>query len=306
MSSQKKQIGQKIVLGVLLLCIIALTGFSYLNYIETEEKVSFLENAKGMIMDDLEEIESDLDGLAKENEAYSTEIETSRRRIALLMDSIKRMEVDYQILGRYRKELASIRRENRQLHQMLDSVRLQNFLLAQEIDSTRLRYTELERYSEALKIQNEDLTQFTDSLINENIELTARVKGSAALSVSALKGSAYKVRSNGKAVKTSRLKSAERLRACFNLAPNTLLQPGEKVFFLQFVDPANEILGQAEASGLDNKKLIYSKKVVIDYENRPMNICDFIVVKDLEKEGNYRVNVFYGENLLASSVFTLK
>jgi hypothetical protein len=306
MSSQKKQTGQKIVLGVLLLCIIALTGFSYFNYIQTEEKVSFLENARGMIMDDLEEIESDLSGLAKENEAYSKEIETSRRRIALLMDSIRRMEVDYQILGRYRKELASIRDENRKLHRMLDSVRRQNFLLAQEIDSTRLRYTELERYSEALKITNEDLSQFTDSLINENIQLTAKVKGSAALTVSALEGSAYRVRSNGKAVKTTRLNSAERLRACFNLAPNTLLQPGEKVFYLQFVDPRNEILGPHEVNNLNNKKLIYSKKVVIDYGNRPMNICDYIVVSNLQHEGNYRVNVFYGENLLASSVFVLK
>ena len=306
MSSQKKQIGQKIVLGVLLLCIIVLTGFSYLNYIDTEEKVSFLENAKGMIMDDLEEIESDLDVLAEENDAYAREIESSRKRIALLMDSIERMEVDYQILGRYRKELAAIRMENRKLHQVLDSVRFQNLLLAKEIDSTKLKYTELERYSEALEIANEDLTQFTDSLINENIQLTAKVKGSAALSVSGLKGSAYKVRSNGKAVKTSRMSSADRLRACFNLAPNTLLQPGEKVLFLQFVDPKNEILGEVENGANGGEKLIYSKKIVIDYENRPMNICDFIVVKDLQNGGNYRVNVFYGESLLSSSVFTLK
>ncbi|THD69521.1 hypothetical protein E7Z59_04110 [Robertkochia marina] len=306
MSSQKKQIGQKIVLGVLLLCIIALTGFSYLNYIETEEKVSFLENAKGMIMDDLEEIESDLDGLAKENDAYANEIQTSRRRIALLMDSIKRMEVDYQILGRYRKELATIRMENRRLHAVLDSVRFQNALLNQEIDSTRLRYSELERYSEALEIANEDLTQFTDSLINENIQLTAKVKGSKALTITALKGSAYKVRSNGKAVKTTRLSSAERLRACFNIAPNTLLQPGEKVFFLQFVDPENEILGPAAKGSEGGDQVFYSKKVVIDYENRPMNICDFIVVDGLQNPGNYRVNVFYEESLLATSVFTLK
>ena len=306
MSSQKKQIGQQIVLGVLLLCIIALTGFSYFNYIQTEEKVSFLENAKGMIMDDLREIESDLDGLAEENEAYAREIESSRRRITLLMDSINRMEVDYQILGRYRRELASIRVENRKLHKTLDSVRMQNLLLAQEIDSTKLRYTELERYSEALKIANEDLTQFTDSLINENIQLTAKVKGSAALSVSSLKGSAYKVRSNGKAIKTSRVTSAERLRACFNLAPNTLLQPGEKVFYIQFVDPSNEILGQGAVDNVNAKKLAYSKKLVIDYENRPMNICDYIVVENLTRQGNYRVNVFYGENLLASAVFSLK
>ncbi|MBL7471940.1 hypothetical protein [Robertkochia sediminum] len=305
MSSQKKQIGQKIVLGVLLLCVIALTGFSYLNYIETEKKVSFLENAKGMIMDDLEEIEDDLEGLARENDSYAREIESSRKRITLLMDSIKRMEVDYQILDRYRRELASIRKDNRELKETLDSVRRQNALLVQEVDSAKLRYTELERYSEALKIANEDLSQFTDSLINENIQLTAKVKGSAALSISALEGTAYRVRNNGKAVKTSKFHNAERLRVCFNLAPNTLLQPGDKVFYIQFVDPKENVLGQSDGGADTSGELPYSKKVVIDYENRPMNICDYIVVNDLQYPGNYRVNVFYGNNLLASSLFTL-
>ena len=37
-----------------------------------------------------------------------------------------------------------------------------------------------------------------------------------------------------------------------------------------------------------------------------MGICDYIIVKDLEMEGDYRVNVFYKENLLASTVFKLK
>jgi hypothetical protein len=215
------------------------------------------------------------------------------------------MEVDYQILGRYRRELAAIRNENRELRRTLDSVRLQNALLAQEVDSAKLRYTELERYSEALKIANEDLSQFTDSLINENIQLTAKVKGSAALSISALEGTAYRVRSNGKAVKTSRLKSAERLRVCFNLAPNTLLQPGDKVFYIQFEDPEGNVLGQTAGGAETAGEVAYSKKVVIDYENRPMNICDYIVVNDLQYPGNYRVNVLYDNNLLASSLFTL-
>ena len=306
MSAQKKQFGQKIILGVLLLCIAALTGFSYFNYVASEEKVSFLENAKGMIVEDLESIENDLNTLAKENESHIKEIDYSRRRIAMLKDSIKLLEVDYQILGRYRRELAEIRKENKYLHQVADSIKQQNFLLSKEIDSTKLRYIELERYSNALKSANENLTQFTDSLINENIELSKQIDKDPALKVSALVGIAYKARSNGKVIETNRANRAERLRACFNIAPGTLLQPGERIFYVQFIDPKNQILGSRAAVTYKNKKLIYSKKIVVDYENKPMGICDYIIVKDLEMEGDYRVNVFYKENLLASTVFKLK
>ncbi|WP_224484138.1 hypothetical protein [Robertkochia aurantiaca] len=306
MSVQRKQLGQKLILGVLLVCIAALTAFSYLNYIETEEKVSFLENAKGMIVEDLKEIETDLETLARENESHIEEIDYSRRRIALLLDSIEHMEVDYQILGRYRRELAAMREENKQLKRLTDSIQRQNYLLSREIDSTNLRYIELERYSNALKSENEDLTQFTDSLINENIQLAARVKGGNLLNVSSLEGTAYKVRSNGKVLETDRVAKTERLRACFNLAPTTLIKPGEREFYLQFIDPKKRILGKKDFNMIGNKKLIYSKKIVVDYENKPMGICDYIIVDDLQDAGEYRVNLFYGENLIASSVFTLK
>ncbi len=306
MSATKKQLGQKIILGILLLCIAALTLFSYFNYVESEEKVSFLENAKGMIVEDLQIIQTDLNKLAEENEAHIQEIEYSRKRIALLIDSISMLEVDYQILGRYRRELAEIRIENKYLHQLSDSIQQQNILLAKEVDSTKLRYIELERYSNALKSANENLAQFNDSLINENIALSKKIDKDPSLLVSTLSGMAYKVRANGKVIETDRVSRAERLRVCFNIAPGTLIKPGEKEFYIQFIDPDNKILGNEQSIVINNKKLVFSKKIVIDYNNKPLGICDYIIVKDLVAEGDYRINVFYNENLLATSIFKLK
>lgn len=306
MSATKKQLGQKIILGILLLCIGALTLFSYFNFVESEEKVSFLENAKGMIVEDLQHIQTDLNKLAQENEAHIQEIEHSRKRIALLIDSISMLEVDYQILGRYRRELAEIRKENKYLHKLSDSVQQQNILLTKEVDSTKLRYIELERYSNALKSANENLTQFNDSLMHENIALAKKIDKEQSLLVSTLSGMAYKVRSNGKVIETDRVNRAERLRVCFNIAPGTLIKPGEREFYIQFIDPNNRILGQVQNLKFGEKTLTFSKKIVIDYNNKPLGICDYIIVKDLETSGDYRINIFYNENLLASSTFKLK
>src|SRR5690606_8886596 len=306
MSATKKQLGQKIILGILLLCIGALTLFSYFNFVESEEKVSFLENAKGMIVEDLQHIQTDLNKLAEENEAHIQEIEYSRKRIALLIDSISMLEVDYQILGRYRRELAEIRKENKYLHKLSDSVQQQNILLTKEVDSTKLRYIELERYSNALKSANENLTQFNDSLIHEIIALAKKIDKEQSLLVSTLSGMAYNVRYNGKVIETDRVNRAERLRVCFNIAPGTLIKPGEREFYIQFIDPNNRILGQVQNLKFGEKTLTFSKKIVIDYNNKPLGICDYIIVKDLETSGDYRINIFYNENLLASSTFKLK
>src|SRR5690606_31481029 len=142
-----------------------------------------------------------------------------------LIDSISLLEVDYQILGRYRRELAEIRKENKHLHELADSVQQQNILLSKEVDSTKLRYIELERYSNALKSANENLTQFNDSLIHENIALSKKIDKDPSLLISTLSGMAYKVRSNGKVIETNRVSRAERLRVCFNIAPGTLIKP---------------------------------------------------------------------------------
>ncbi|UNZ00096.1 hypothetical protein MQE36_07070 [Zhouia spongiae] len=305
MSVQNKQLGQKAILIALFVCIIVLTGFSYYNYMESEEKVSFLQNEKSMIIQDLEQIQADLSNLSDENDVNHEVIINNKKRISLLIDSIRILEVDYNLLHKYRRELLMLRSENRILHRKLDSVRRENILLTKEIDSTKLRLVELTRYSNTLKKSNERLSDFSDSLINENIELSRELNKSP-IKIANLNASAYKERTNGRMLLTNRVSKTDRLRVCFVVLPNTLLQEGEQVFYVQFTDPDGMILGDSQAVDFNGKEIIYSKKIVVPFENSPLSVCDFIVVNRLENAGDYMVNVFHEAYLLASSDFELK
>ncbi|ETN93774.1 hypothetical protein SAMN04487906_0143 [Zhouia amylolytica] len=305
MSVQNKQLGQKAILIALFVCIIVLTGFSYYNYMESEEKVSFLQNEKSMIIQDLEQIQADLSNLSEENDVNNEVIRENKQRITLLIDSIKVLEVDYNLLHKYRRELLLLRNENRGLHRELDSVRRENILLAKEIDSAKLRLVELTRYSNTLKKSNEQLSDFSDSLISENIELSKELN-KAPIKIASLKASAYKERSNGRMLLTNRISKTDRLRVCFVVLPNTLLQEGEQIFYVQFTDPDGTILGNNKTIDLNGKEVVYSKKIVVPFENSPLSVCDFIVVNELVDAGNYIVNVYHESNLLASSNFELK
>lgn len=289
----------------LFVCIIALTGFSYFNYMESEEKVSFLQNEKSMIIQDLEQIQADLTNLSKENDVNQDVIDSNQKRIAMLIDSIKVLEVDYTLLHKYRRELLTLRDENRDLHRNLDSVRRENIALNREIDSTKLRLVELTRYSNTLKKSNERLSSFSDSLIHENIQLS-KALNKPVINIVELKATAYKERSNGRMLLTNKVSKTDRLRVCFVVLPNTILQAGEQVFYVQFISPKGNVLGNNRSVLVNNKEIVYSKKVVVPFENAPLSVCDFIIVNNLEKVGNYRVNVYHQDNLLASSNFELK
>lgn len=306
MSRQKKQLGQKIILGALFACIFSLTLFSYFNYMESEEKVTFLENEKVMIVEDLQLIQSDFDSLATDNELYKAEIDKTRTRIDGLLDSIRTMKMDYNMLHRFRKELIGLRKENKNLHRITDSINQINVLLSREIDSTKLKVVALTRYSRQLEKANEKLTSVTDSLETENVNLARKITGEKVMRVSGLEGTAFKIKTNGKVILTNRVSRTDRLRACFNISPNTLLEAGERIFYLQFIDPENNILGDGNVTSIKGRPLLYSKKVVVDYNNNPLSICDYIIPGEIKEKGDYRVNIYYEDELMATSTFQLK
>jgi len=306
MSAQSNQLGQKIILGSLFTCIVVLTGFTYYNYQESADKVSFLEKEKSLIIKDLNIIKADLDSLSAEAGTFKTNIETSKARISRLLDSLKTVKVDYDLLHRYRKELMVLREENYQLQRVSDSVTQRNLLLTKEIDSANLKLVEAIRYSKTLEVTNQQLSKVKDSVVTQNKNLSKKIKGEAVLRVAGLEATSYTLRKNGKLTVTNKASRANRLRACFNIVPNSLIETGDQVFYLQFSDPKNQIIGGKNETYLNGKLLVYSKMVIINYKNSPLSVCDYIIPETTLSEGLYQVSLFNNENLLASTSFSLK
>ncbi|UOB19125.1 hypothetical protein [Abyssalbus ytuae] len=295
MNGQKNKSGQKIVLGALILSILALIAISYYNYSESEEKIAFLKSEKAMLIEDLTNIRADFDELSKNNEANIKEIEVNKEKINGLIDSIQTLDVDYNTLRRYRREMAAIRKENQQLRKVVDSITQENLSLYREIDSTNLKIVELTALSDTLLLNNKKL-----------LEENEKLKGDA-LTLADLNGSTYKVRSNGKVSSTNRANRTERIRACFTVVPLRINRETQKDFFIQFLDPDNKMLGDVEKVKVGDSQIEYSKRTVVFVDNKPLSVCDYIVTnKDLLKPGKYTINVYDDVKLITTTTFELK
>lgn len=295
MDEQKNGSGQKFVLGALILSILALIAISYYNYSESEEKIAFLKSEKAMLIEDLTNIRTDFDDLSKNNEANLTEIETNKVRIQTLIDSVSALDVDYNALRKYRRQMSILRKENQQLRRTVDSITQENLTLYREIDSTNLKIVELTAVSDTLLLNN-------TKLLEENEKL----KGDA-LTLTDLNGSSYKVRANGKVSSTNRANRTERIRACFTVVPLRITEETQKEFYIQFLDSNNNLLGEKNTATVGDGEIEYSKKTLVFVDNKPLSVCDYIITnKDALKVGKYTINVYDDVKLITTSTFELK
>ncbi len=115
-------------------------------------------------------------------------------------------------------------------------------------------------------------------------------------------------RSSGKQIPTERAKRSDKIKVCFTVAKNMLAEGGDKELYVQVIDPKNNVLGANAQIAFDDQVLNYSLISRFNYENRNLNICEYI--NELEdsnfEKGRYKINVFNDKALISSSEFELK
>ena len=294
MENSKGNMGLKIALGIALVLFLG-TGFYTMNlYKESNETKKELTAEKQLVMNDLNAMAKQYDDAISENKIANADLVEARERIQGLIDSLKISETNVRSLWRYKKKYQSLQKEMDVLLAQNDSLRVENSYLATSLDSTRVRL--------------EERTMFTDSLLVQNTALAEVVENAAVLSTVGLKGFGVIERTSGKLIPTERASRTDKIRVCFTVAKNALVQAGDQELYVQVIDPKNNTLGLNEQVQFDEKTLNYSIISKFNYENSNLNICEFVASKGKEKfeKGRYVVNVFNEKDLVSTSEFTLK
>ena len=174
-----------------------------------------------------------------------------------------------------------------------DKLKVENQLLATSLDST--------------KVQLEERTMFTDSLLVQNTALAKVVEDNSVLYASNLKVFGVIERNSGKMVPTERARRSDKLKICFTVAKNKLVQSGDQELYVQVIDPKNNTLGENSQVQFGDDILTYSLISKFNYENKDLDICEFVGPngKDFEA-GHYVVNVYNEKDLVSTAEFTLK
>ncbi|RAJ16260.1 chromosome partitioning protein ParA [Olleya aquimaris] len=294
MANNTANTGLKVALGIALVLFIATGIYTSSLYKDKQQTEQQLTTEKNDVLKDLNGLKAKYDVALSENQVSNQSLIEARERIQGLIDSLQLSETNVKSLWRYKKKYLALQDEMDVLLAENDRLKVENMQLATNLDSTRVQY--------------EQSKMFNDSLLVQNTALATVVENAAVLTTANLKGYGVIERSNGKLIPTERARRSDKIRVCYTVAKNKLVQAGDKELFVQVIDPKNNILGANEQVKFGEQTLNYSVISKFNYENGNLDVCEFVTntTEDDFEKGRYQVNVFNGKELVSSSEFTLK
>jgi len=283
----------KILVGVLSVLLIALAVYTVTLFNDNKSKISTLETQKSEIEQELQSLIANYDEVIKDNGLKDKDLLAARERISVLLDSVKDAKANISLIERYKVEIGKLKQERTMLFKKADSLIAANQRLAMERDSTN---TELVNTRTVM-----------DSVSQENSQMSETIKKASVLRAMDLRGEAVIIRNSGKVVDTRRASRADKIRACFTLAPNNVAKRGNRTLYVQVMNPDNNIMGEKAVKQFEDENLVYSASTNIFYENEELDVCILVNASDADLvSGRYTVNLYDGDKQIATTTMELK
>ena len=283
----------KILIGLLVVLLVSLAGYTYTLIQQNKETVLFLEADKAEVQKELEAIVVSYNEILHDNELKDKELIAARDRIVVLLDSVKNYKANLSIINRYKAQVRGLKNERTQLFKRADSLLIVTQRLAIEKDSTTA-------------VLNKTI-KVVDSVTTANTQLFNSLEKGALIGITNLDATAIIVRKGGKIKQTKRASRADKIRVCYTIAPNTLAQAGDRVLYVQVINPDNNIIGDKSNITFGQDLLTYSKSESVFYENQALDVCAIIGTtgQDVLK-GLYTINIFDAQRQIGSTTLMLK
>lgn len=278
---------------IVILAILLAGSLAYMYKMSNEAKTTeaTLVSDKEAVMKDLKALKATYDQAIAENTSMSDELIAEREKVVKLMAELEQSKSDVKSLSKYRDQYRALEGKMKNLMTEIEVLKKENAGLIVERDSTVKALGEQKRFNDTLVTQNENLAKTVE-------------KGSA-ITVMNLRTQAVKERSSGKLVETERARRVDKLKVCFTLAENKIAKTGEKQYYIQVIDPNNNVLGDKLTVNFGEQILTYSFIATTSYDNKSVDVCEMLAGKDFAK-GNYFVNIFDKNELVSKTSFTLK
>ena len=283
----------KILIGLLVVLLVSLAGYTYTLIQQNKETVLFLEADKAEVQKELEALVVSYNEILQDNKLKDKDLIAARDRIIVLLDSVKDYKANLSIITRYKAQVRGLKNERAQLFKRADSLLVVTQRLAIEKDSTT-----------AVLIKT---IKVVDSVTTANTQLFNSLEKGALIGITNLDATAIIVRKGGKIKQTKRASRADKIRVCYTIAPNTLAQAGDRVLYVQVINPDNNIIGDKSNITFGQDLLTYSKSESVFYENQALDVCAIVGTtgQDVLK-GLYTINIFDAQRQIGSTTLMLK
>ena len=288
----------KIIIAVLILIIL----FMGWRMIVIKSSVDTIIIDKETAMKQNIELENELNELMAEHERIKEEFSTLSGQLS---------EKD-SLIQSYAEEIESLiasQADYRRIKRKLDYLRGITQGYVNQVDS-------LYRVNAQLKDENREIKGLYESeqdrsklLSEEKEDLSNKVSQGAILRAYGINVNTFRVRNNGNESETDKAKRTDRVKICFTISENPLVEAGTKDVFIRIARPDGLILTQGSYTFIyQGKRIQYTAKQSINYTNKSQKLCvnwDTGEEQDLP-EGTYYVSIFTDDQMIGEGSFSLR
>jgi hypothetical protein len=301
MSSEKNSGSKKwiIIAGLLLIVIVAILIWflpmksKYLSIIsEKEAQRSELQNDLNDLMEKHNSIKAEYGALS----------DTLSKKDSIILANAKEIQelLNYKWeYAKVNKKLELLRKISQGYVHQLDSLYTVNRELGEENEKIRQQYSKEQDRTRELSKDKEKL--------NEKITLATVLK---AYSISTV---GVRLTGSGKEKETDKASKIERVKICFTLGENKLVEPGRKTIYVRIVRPDDVVVTQKVDGDytfeFNGQTLEFTSKQEIDYQNKDTSTCIYWTKKSKEESamvGTYNVFIYADGFEIGTSSFILK
>lgn len=291
MEKQKSNSSLKAVIIILSILLVGSLAWMYKMSTDSEKTEKTLLTEKEQLIEDLKAQKASYDTAIAENTGLKGDLEAERAKIVELLSEVEKSKGDAKSLQKYKNLYIKLKRDHDQLIADNNRLKEENGTLTTQRDSTRGALDESKRFNDTLSVQNEKLSK--------------TVEKAQKLSIVNLHTQPYKERSSGKLIQTDKARRVDVIRISFTIASNEVAPAGDKSYYVQVIDPKNNVAGEKKTEAFDGYSLTYSFITTAAYQGKTLDVNETIKGQDFEK-GLYHVNVFDKGTLVANTTFTLK
>ncbi|MBT3208868.1 MAG: hypothetical protein HN704_01615 [Bacteroidetes bacterium] len=289
--TKKSNLAYIILLVIMAIAIAAISWFYYQQKIETEKIVSVLKIEKQDIQTELDILLSEYDTLKTNNDTLNVKLAEERSKIQLMIEDVKQIKAtNASKIRQYKKELGTLRNIMKSYITQIDSLNTKNQELTLENIEVREKIQKAKNRNQKLSKTNEDLSNIVEK-------------------AAVLKANNFDIISlNKRGRETKKASRLKKIKVCFDISENVVVEPGAKDVFIRIVRPDDLVLTKSVENlfEFEGMEIVYSAKRLLEYENKEAQICIFWENDEIYLPGNYSVDVFLEGNLVGSADFEMK
>jgi predicted nuclease with TOPRIM domain len=244
---------------------------------------------------ELQRVKTEYEKLNQENASLQNQLSAKDEEIRLKIAQIQKLinTGDAAQLKKAKEELNSLRLLNQNFIAQIDSLNTSNKILSEQNFSL----------NQNLSSANTKVS----SLTQENSVLSNKVAIASVLKTANLKALGVRYKNSGKETETNRSKSTDRIKTCFTIMENLVVEKGPKDIFVRVISPDGAVMSTTSETFIYNgQATLYTTKESIMYENRNTELCVYWEKGNTYNPGKYTIELYCESNQIGVVSLELK